>query len=222
MKHLISTFILTISLGIGISFGQGDKKSTGIYNLYINISEELTTEFKATDNSRNFLNGYSESAIFPDNLLDSVRTITEVMLSEKLDSKVSCTYKTNKKGKKISTVGANNELEGMPTNTFKNALTQSKFEQYAKVSVSYTTGGTSIDFGFSKRSKVKPKVSITIVVFDRDKNEVWKGKANIKDFGKLRQVSRTRGDVTVKKSETLTPEDIFMMYEMVLIEAVKN
>ena len=63
---------------------------------------------------------------------------------------------------------------------------------------------------------------MTIVVYDRDKNLVYKTKATIKDFGKLRQVERTRGNLTTKHSETLSPEDLFMMYEMVLIEALKN
>ena len=145
MKRLIPLVLLVLQFGL--ANGRANEKTTGIFQIYVSISEELTTEFKAKNNNRTVLNGYSESAIFPDNLLDSVRTITEVLLSEKLDSKAECTYKTNKKGKNVTTVGANNELEGMPINTFKNALTQSEFDQYVKVSVQYEGNGVSVDLG---------------------------------------------------------------------------
>jgi len=220
MKYIVTLLLLTIH--VSFATAQDDGKTTGLYYLHVGISEELTTEFKATANDRSVLNGYSESAIFPDSLLDSVRIVTEAMLTEKLNSLTECTYRVNKKGKTITSVGANNELEGMPINTFKNALLQSDHDQYVKVSCMFNTGGSSVDLGATKRSKVKPKVTVVVTVFDRDKNEIYKGKATLKDFGKLRQKERTRGNVTVKHSETLTPADIFMMYEMALIEALSN
>jgi hypothetical protein len=78
------------------------------------------------------------------------------------------------------------------------------------------TGGKAIRIGPDKWSKIKPIVTASIKVLDRDKNVTFKNKVTLKDFSKLRAVERTRGTVIETRSETLGPGDIYMIYEQAL------
>ena len=60
------------------------------------------------------------------------------------------------------------------------------------------------------------------MVFDENKNKVWKKKIEIKDFAKLRSVKRNYGDFDVTKSEVLSPVDIYAMYIIGLDELMKE
>ena len=199
-----------------------NSKKGGIYLLYVHMSDDLTTEYKKTNNSRTFLNGYSESAIFPDNLLDSVKVRAEMFCSEKLQADVTCIYKMSKKGKQVTSIGANGEIEGMPANTFKNAVANSDLDYYVRLSIMMHPGGKAIMLNNGKESIIRPVVDGYIKVFDEAKNVVWKNSATLKDFSTLRSTSSTDGDITVTVSETLGPEDIFMIYERTLIELFKE
>ena len=197
-------------------------KTGGIYLLYVHMTDDLTTEYKKTNNSRTFLNSYSESAIFPDNLLDSIKARAELLCSEKLQADVKCIYKMSKKGKQVTSVGANGEIEGMPANTFKNAVANSDLDYYVRLSIMMHPGGKAIMLHNGKESIIKPVVDGYIKVFDKAKNVVWKSKASLNDFSSLRSVHSTDGDIAVTISETLGPEDIFMIYERTLIELFKE
>jgi len=197
-------------------------KKGGIYLLHVYMTDDLTTEYKKTNNSRTFLNGYSESAIFPDNLLDSIKARAELFCSEKLKADVKCIYKMSKKGKQVTSVGANGEIEGMPVNTFKNAVSSADLDYYIKLDIMMHPGGKAIILNNGRESIIKPVVDGYIKVFDKAKNVVWKSKASLNDFSTLRSVHSTDGDITITQSETLGPEDIFMIYERTLIELFKE
>lgn len=193
-------------------------KTGGLYHLYFQMSDELTTEYEVSTNKRIFLNSFSQSAIFPDNLLDSVRFLAEQMTSERLEADVSCIYKTSKKGKTITTVGANDELEGMPMNTFKNAV-NANHDYYVRLDIQMNAGGRSITLANNKKSTFKPVVTAIIKVYDSNKEVIWKNRVTLKDFSELR--SRTKfysNGVSITRSETLEPEDIYRIYEVIMIE----
>lgn len=193
-------------------------KTGGLYLLYFHMSDELTTEYEISTNKRTFLNSFSSSAIFPDSLLDSVRFLAERMTSERLEADVSCIYKTSKKGKTITTVGANDELEGMPTNTFKNAV-NAGHDYYIRLDIQMNAGGRSITLPNKKKSKFKPVTTAIIKVYDSNKEVIWKNRVTIKDFSRLRSTTRTNSNgVSFTRSETLEPEDIYRIYELTMIK----
>ena len=142
----------------------------------------------------------------------------EKMASERLNADVSCIYKTSKKGKKITTVGANDELEGMPINTFKNAINE-KHDYYVRLDIQMNAGGRPITLVGSKKSVFKPVVTAIIKVYDRDKEVIWKNRVTLKDFSTLRSKTKSYSNgVSITRSETLEPEDIFHIYQLTMIE----
>ena len=220
MNRRTRTAILLLACAT-ITTGQAQEadastQGAGIYWLYVHMAEALTTEYAVEVTDRNVLNSYRESAIFPDALLDSVRTTAETLCAAKLGLPVDCIYKLNKKGERITTIGTNNELEGMPTNTIKGAVECAARQRYIRIDVLMNTGGKAIILGPDKFSKIKPIVDATIKVSDADGNEVFKNKVTLKDFSALRAVERTRGNVIKTRSETLGPEDIYMIYVLAL------
>ena len=131
-------------------------------------------------------------------------------------------YKRTKKGKLITTIGTTGELEGMPVNTLKKAISTGNKDQYIKVSAYISGQGRMPVEGFSNKTQIKPKVEILVQVYGKDKKLLFKKEATLDNFASLRSVTRTRGAITRTKSETLSPVDIVMMYEMALEEALKT
>ncbi len=66
----------------------------------------------------------------------------------------------------------------------------------AGICVSMFDGDLAIIISGGKKSKIKPKVTAFIKVFDEDKSAVWKNKATLKNFSSLRTIESTRGAVT--------------------------
>ena len=221
---VLATALLLLPLLHGATEARAQDPATpgaGIYWLYVHMAPELTTEYSVEVTDRKVLSGYSESAIFPDALLDSVRATAEALCAAKLGMPVDCIYKLNKKGEPITTVGANNELEGMPTNTFKGAVASAARQRYIRIDVMMNTGGKAIVLGPDTYSRIKPIVTATITVSDADGKEVFKHKVTLKDLSELRSVARTRGNRIVTTSETLGPEDIYLIYEQALVQLLQ-
>ncbi len=224
IKTLLSALLLiafAASAGTALAQEAAAGPRAGIYWIYVHMAPALTTEYSAEVTDRKVMNRYSESAIFPDALLDSVRVTAETLCSAKLGMPVECIYKLNKKGAPITTVGANNELEGMPVNTLKGAMAGATYDRYVRIDVIMNTGGRAIRLGPDKFSRIKPIVTATIRVADAQGNEVFKNKVTLKDLSALRSVERTRGNVIRTHSETLGPEDIFLIYEQALQELLQ-
>tara|TARA_Y100000589_G_scaffold290734_1_gene293624 strand:- start:1794 stop:2453 length:660 start_codon:yes stop_codon:yes gene_type:complete len=202
-------------------FLNAQNEKSGIFKIYIHIEPELVTEINKKYTDRKFLSEVSTSAVFPENLLDSIKVISELSLSSKFNSEVECIYKKSKKGKVLSTIGANGELEGMPVNTLKNAILTNDKDQYISISAYITSGGKKAVLDPKWNSKVKPMIKVFVKVQDVDKKVIWKKDAVLQDFSELRSASRTRGTIVRTKRETLSPEDIFIMYELALSEVLK-
>jgi hypothetical protein len=196
--------------------------SGGIYQLNFSISEALRTIDKIENPNRNFGNSLSTVVSFSEALIDSIKVITEVQLSEKFEEKVGCVYKYSKKGKKLVSIGMNGGVEGMPTNTLSNSMKQNNVEHYISVSAMFDEGGVPVSMNGLRKSKIKPKLSIIVKVSDANKNVIYKEKITKKDYSKLRTKERRRGDLILTNSETLSPEDFVRMYEIALEELLQQ
>lgn len=209
MKNI---FTLTIMLLISSII---KAQSGSVYNLFFRVDQQLTDYFKAEDKSRAWFSGWSESESMPEQLIDSIKKITEERFTSKLGIPVRCCYRKNKKGENISTIGVSGIVEGLPSNTFsggKEACPSST--RYISLDVQiYSSGGTSITL-VNKTSKLKPKLQLTVKVYDENKVEIWKKQLVLVDFEKLRSVTQYYGKVEVTRSEVLNPYDLYAMYLM--------
>ena len=80
-SKVLATALLLLTLGHDAMEARAQDPATqdaGIYWLYVHMAPELTTEYAVEVTDRKVLSGYSESAIFPDALLDSVRMLCPV------------------------------------------------------------------------------------------------------------------------------------------------
>jgi hypothetical protein len=190
-------------------------QSGSIYFFFFKVDQQLTDYFKVEDKARTWFSGWSESETMPERLIDSIKLKAEEMFSSKLGMPVKCCYRKNKKGENISTVGMFGMLEGLPSNTFTvGKETCPASTRYIWIDVQlYSSGGTSITT-VNKISKLKPKIQITAKVYDENKTEIWKEEAVIKDFEKLRSVTKYYGSLEVTRSDVLNPYDIYAMYLM--------
>ena len=202
-------------------FLNAQNEKSGIFKIYIHIEPELVTEINKKYTDRKFLSEVSTSAVFPEHLLDSIKVISEASLSSKFNSKAECIYKKSKKGKVLSSIGANGELEGMPVNTLKNAILNNNKDHYISISAYITSNGKKSVLDPKWSSKVKPMIKLMVKIQDIDKKIIWKKNIVLQDFSELRSVSRTRGTIVRTKRETLSPVDIFLMYELALIELLQ-
>ncbi len=198
-------------------------QSGAIYQFSFNIDPLLTEYLKVEDKSRNWLPEYSESETMPNQLIDSIKIKTEEAFAKKLNMPVKLCYHKNKKGKEISSVGDFGNLEGLPTNTFNGAINdcpQNSHYIYLGVQI-YSSGGSSITM-VSTKTKLKPRLQITIKVVDENKNEIWKKSIAVNDFSKIRSQTWYHNSVEVTKSEVLSPYDIYTMYLMGLDKLMKE
>lgn len=225
MKALHTTAFLWLLLFVGYAVRaqeSSDYKTAGIHWLYVWMHEDLVTQYEWSDDSRRFFNGYRVLEQFPESLLDSVKYLAEVLCTQKLHADTEYLYRLSKKGKPIWTTGSVGMLEGMPVNTVGWAAKNATKDYYIRIDVLMNKGGKAIIIGDAKRSKIKPIVTAYIKVRDKDKNMIWKHKVTLKDFSMLRSVKRTRGPITETWSETLGPTDIYMIYEVSMLELFKE
>jgi hypothetical protein len=190
-------------------------QSGSIFNFYFSVAPELTDYIKKEDKARTWFSGWSESEAMPEELIDSIKQKTEERFATKLSMPVKCCYRKNKKGENISSIGASGMIEGLPANTFNQGKEVcSESTRYISLTVQlYASGGSSVTM-VNKKSKIKPKLQITAKVFDENKVEIWKNDVVLKDFEKLRSVTKYYGTVEVTRSEVLNPYDIYAMYLM--------
>ena len=204
-------FLMTLIFPLFLSA----QKSAGIYYISFRLDELLTNDVKVTFNDRKFFSAYSESPIFPEELVDSIKVAIERKMSEKLDAKVICVYRMNKNNKAITTNGLAGELEGMPVNSKGAALKSNEKEIYVRFNVIIkSSGGLTVTLGNNSRSKYKPMVFMQAAAYDAGGKKIFAQKKSVKDFGKLRSIENTSADgsVTVRKSEILYPEDIYQIF----------
>jgi len=207
MKNLYLLFIACLIIASGNPLNAQEEKSSktaGIYILNIEMSDELTEEFVDV-NRHTSKKGYSISTLLPDTLIKGIN-----------NAEVECIYKISKSGDQISTLGWGH-VEGMPTNTYKGALSSTDKDYYIKIDLLIQTGGKAIFFGKGKWSKLKPRAVAYIKIFDDKKNEVYAKKVLIKDFSDLRSEEIARGILSVSSPAYLNPVDLYLIYKVTLM-----
>jgi hypothetical protein len=177
---------------------KGGKKSAALYDLSINLSSELTTQGR--------IGAISWSESITDEQTERMKKTAETKCSEKVGADVKCVYRLNKKGKKLSTLG-NDNIAGMPTDSFKNTLENNEDELFVSIQIHMTNDGKPLKVG-KKKSRIQPKVSGLIRVFDREKNIVHKGKWSQNLLDGILELN--------DKDDNLSPEDIEVLYDYAL------
>lgn len=200
----------------------GLKAQTGtIYNFAFQIDEELVTQTKVQNKEHQILN-IATLEDMPRELSDTILLITEQYLDSLLDAKFTSMVPEEK----LIMGALPNHLMYMPANSFKGATKKETHNFYVNINCHViASGGTKITLGTDSYSKVKPKLTLNITVYDPEKNKLHDKDIELKDFEKLRShtfettygvygLGKTTDEVT--KSETLNSDDILRMYVMAL------
>ena len=210
MKYYSSKIINLISLILVTSAVVA--QSGAVYSFTFKVDEELTEYLKVENKSKKWFPGFGVSDAMPQEILDSIKSRAEKNFTSKLNLPVTLCYNKNNKGKQIGGSGGFGFLENLPSNTFNGGKEDCPGNtHYIKLDVSITGDGSSIIIG-TKKTKIKPKITIWAKVYDEKKNEIWDKRITIKDFGKLRSETVYYGNTEITNAETLTPFDIYVMY----------
>ena len=219
IQYIVSALLLLfVMMSATPAMAQEDDEEAGIHYIMFKMDEELMSDISISVNDRNFLNGYSESPIFPMSLIDSVKEYLEYVTEEVIGVPTECVYKVNRRGKEVTSLGMNGELEGMPVDLLKAARKRhSDLDYFVRIDVNITgRGGKWTINPKDVRFKLKPTITLKITQFDSEGKVMFSDKLKVKEFGRLRtrEVTSRDGRVTVRKSEILYPEDV---YEMLLV-----
>ena len=220
MKHYIPKFFTVISL---ILIATGVIAQNGVvYSFTFKIDEELTEYFKVENKSKKWLSGYAESEVMPKEILDSIKRQAEEFFTAKLNLPVKLCYHKNKKEKEVGGPGVMGYLEGLPSNTFNSGKEDCPgSSHYIKLDIIISAGGTSVIIG-TKKTKLKPQITVWAKVVDENKKEIWDKKITIKNLENLRSETIYQGNTEITRSETLTPFDIYAIYIMGMEELIKE
>lgn len=219
MKKL---FTLVVLLTAAMSL----QAQTGtIYSFAFQIDDELITQTKVQNKEHKILN-VATMEDMPRELSDTILLITE----QYLDSLMKAKFTSMVPEEKLIMGALPEHLLYMPMNSFKGATKKESHDFYVNITCHVAaSGGTKITLGVDSYSKVKPKVTLNITVYDAEKTKIQEKSSELKDFEKLRShtfettygvygLGKTTDEVT--KSETLTSDDILRMFVMAL-EAVE-
>ena len=219
IQYIVSALLLLfVMMSTTPAMAQEDGEEAGIHYIMFKMDEELMSDISISVNDRNFLNGYSESPVFPMSLIDSVKEYLEYVTEEVIGVPTECVYKVNRRGKEVTSLGMNGELEGMPVDLLKAARNRHiDLDYFVRIDVNITgRGGKWTINPKDVRFKLKPTITLKITQFDSEGKVMFSEKLKVKEFGRLRtrEVTSRDGRVTVRKSEILYPEDV---YEMLLV-----
>jgi hypothetical protein len=216
-KLLLSLFFTALFTFV---FGQ-----TGvIYNIAFRIDPELITQTKTQNKDHQILN-MSTVEDMPEELSDTIAVISERIMAKELAATITCLMPEEK----MIMPALPEHLMYLPCTTLNKAIKSGDNDYYIMISVYVAaSGGVAVTLANETFSKVKPKVTLSIKAYDKNKEKVHEKDVVLKDFEKLRSHSfentygiegwfETTDEVT--KSETLTSDDILKMYLMALEEA---
>lgn len=220
MKKLILIALLAMN------FFDSNAQNGVIYNFTFRIDDELTTQMEVQNKDHKILN-LSTIEEMPKELSDTILLISEQMLGESLSN----TMTSMRPEDKFISPALPEHLMHLPANRFKKAVkAYDSLNVFVNIACYISaSGGTKVTLGNKSFSKVKPKLTLTIKTYDKEKTLVDSKKIVLKDFEKLRSKSfeKTYGikglgtnTDEIKQSETLNANDVLRMYVMGLIEAL--
>ena len=222
MKH--SLLILLLSLSCSLVNAQ-----TGvIYNFSFRIDDELITQMKVQNKDYKILN-LSTIEDMPKELSDTLILISENMLGAFLDAKIVSMVPEEK-----FLMGAlPQHLMYLPANFFKKAAkTFDSLNVFVDIECYISaSGGVKITLANNSYSKIKPKLSLSIKIFNKEKELIETKDVVLKDFEKLRSKTfdetygiKGLGQNTDEKtiSETINSNDVLRMYVSALVVALQK
>ncbi len=222
MKH--SLLILLITLSCSLVNAQ-----TGvIYNFSFRIDDELITQMKVQNKDYKILN-LSTIEDMPKELSDTLILISENMLGAFLDAKIVSMVPEEK-----FLMGAlPQHLMYLPANFFKKAAkTFDSLNVFVDIECYISaSGGVKITLANNSYSKIKPKLSLSIKIFNKEKELIETKDVVLKDFEKLRSKTfdetygiKGLGQNTDEKtiSETINSNDVLRMYVSALVVALQK
>ena len=222
MKH--SLLILLITLSCSLVNAQ-----TGvIYNFSFRIDDELITQMKVQNKDYKILN-LSTIEDMPKELSDTLILISENMLGAFLDAKIVSMVPEEK-----FLMGAlPQHLMYLPANFFKKAVkTFDSLNVFVDIECYISaSGGVKITLANNSYSKIKPKLSLSIKIFNKEKELIETKDVVLKDFEKLRSKTfdetygiKGLGQNTDEKtiSETINSNDVLRMYVSALVVALQK
>lgn len=221
MKLIMKRLAITLMIASAFSISAlAQKDNAGVFYLYVKIDETLIDSRKVeTTSDRSFLTGYSDRVEVPEELLDSVRRLTNFLISKKLGVETDMLYLKDKKGRNRATQSMN-IFPGMPFVNLGPAMKAEERKYYVKIYVDITPQAkvsANID---RSRSKQRPKVELRLNIYNSDGKKHYSERVVLRDFEVLRSKSRVRNRVKVTESEVLSAEDIVEMYILALESAL--
>ena len=164
----------------------------------------------------------------PKELSDTILLVTENSLGKFLNSEL---YSMRPEEKMVM-AALPEHLMYLPANMFKKAVkANSELNHYIDISCHIAaSGGVEIVLGKESYSRVKPKLTLSIKIYNVEKTLLDSKEVILKDFGKLRShkfeetygikgLVKNTDEVTI--SETINDNDVLKMYTIALTEALK-
>jgi hypothetical protein len=222
MKHSVLILLLTLYCSLA-------NAQTGvIYNFTFKIEDELVTQMKAQNKDNKILN-LATVEDMPKELSDTLVLISENMLGDYLGNNIVSMVPKEK----LLMAALPEHLLYLPANTFKKAVkTFDSLNVFIDIDCSITAkGGLRITLANNSYSKVKPKLNLTIKIFNKEKELIETKEVVLKDFEKLRSRSfdktygiRGLGQNTdrMTESETINSDDVLRMYVSALVAALQK
>ena len=222
MKNSLLILLLTFSCSLV-------NAQTGvIYNFSFRIDDEIITQMKVQNKDYKILN-LSTIEDMPKGLSDTLIFISENMLGAFLDAKIVSMVPEEK-----FIMGAlPQHLMYLPANFFKKAAkTFDSLNIFIDIACYISaSGGMKITFANNSYSKIKPKLSLSIKIFNKEKELIEKKDVVLKDFEKLRSktfyetygikgLAQNTDEKTI--SETINSNDVLRMYVTALVVALQK
>lgn len=195
------------------------QNSAGIYKIKFAIDQDLVNEVRVKFVGETSPNNFNNIINFPNNLIDSIQNLITITVAKQLSARTSIFYKKNRKGQDVKSHGSFSNLKGMPLNRLKKAILSEEKDYYVRVRINYSgRRGIGTSFLGTSVTNIRPVVTMKIVGFNVEKRRVYAKKVRISDFSKLRAVENTIGNVTVRRSEVISPVEIYQMLQRTVQE----
>jgi hypothetical protein len=173
---------LSLLFGFILALSSLNAQNGVIYNIAFRIDPELITQSKVQNQDHQILN-ISTVEEMPKSLSDTIITMSEKVIGEKLNANLTSIIPEEK----LIMAAIPEHLMYLPSNSYKKARKFGEYDYYISINCYVqASGGVSVTLANNTYSKVKPKVTLNITAYDKNKKKVKKEKIVLKDFDKLR------------------------------------